>query len=77
MKHITTGLDCPCNPKFYRPCDDCEVEEYRAARRADFDSEDDLPSALGCWKCERGLIELTRAEAEASDVALVIVHNDV
>jgi hypothetical protein len=30
----------------------------------------------GCWKCERGLIELSRFEAEEQDGGLVIVHND-
>ena len=30
----------------------------------------------GCWKCDRGLIPLTREEAEAAEDPLVIVHND-
>lgn len=29
----------------------------------------------GCWKCTDGLIPLTRAEAEATDQPLIIVHN--
>lgn len=29
----------------------------------------------GCWKCDEGLIPLTRAQAEASEAALVVVHN--
>lgn len=29
----------------------------------------------GCWKCDGGLITLTRSEAEATDARLVIVHN--
>lgn len=31
----------------------------------------------GCWKCSDGLIEITRADAEQLDEAIVIVHNDV
>jgi hypothetical protein len=29
----------------------------------------------GCWKCDRGLIELTVAEAQTAADPLVIVHN--
>jgi hypothetical protein len=29
----------------------------------------------GCWKCDRGRIILTREQAEACDVAIVIIHN--
>jgi hypothetical protein len=29
----------------------------------------------GCWKCVGGTIPLSRAEAEATDRPLVIVHN--
>jgi hypothetical protein len=29
----------------------------------------------GCWKCTDGVIVLTRAEAEACDRPIVIVHN--
>ena len=36
---------------------------------------DECERGQGCWKCERGLIELTREQADASDVPLVIVHN--
>lgn len=29
----------------------------------------------GCWKCTDGAIPLTKAEAVASDRAIVVVHN--
>lgn len=29
----------------------------------------------GCWKCTNGLIPLSRAEADASERPIVIVHN--
>lgn len=28
----------------------------------------------GCWKCERGVIPLTREEAEACDDPIIVVH---
>lgn len=30
----------------------------------------------GCWKCESGLIRLTRDEAEAEDRPIIIVHSE-
>lgn len=29
----------------------------------------------GCWKCDGGVIRLTREEADASDAPIVVVHN--
>lgn len=72
-EHDTDGLDCWCGPSYFLPCDECDVEDWRGAARA-YLSE--MPTAPGCWKCTNGLIPLSRAEAGAAEVPLVIVHND-
>lgn len=56
-EHDTDGLDCFCQPEYFRVCDE------------------DHPDTEPCWKCgPRGMIPLTRAEAEAIDEPIVIVH---
>jgi hypothetical protein len=71
-EHITDGLDCWCSPVYYLPCDECDVAEYRGIARGDLPA---MPLASGCWKCTNGLILLSRAEAEATDQGIIIVHN--
>lgn len=74
MEHDTLTLDCSCGPAFFRPCDDCDPEDYRGAHYAHLMRP---PEHAGCWKCVAGLIALTREEADEcaqSDVCVVVVH---
>jgi len=38
---------------------------------------DECENGDGCWKCDRGKVWITCAEAEAEDRVVVIVHNRV
>jgi hypothetical protein len=71
-EHITEGLNCWCAPSYFRPCDECDVEEYRGAARGDLPA---MPTAPSCWKCQNGLIPLSYAEADATESGIIIVHN--
>lgn len=35
--HVTSGLDCPCVPELFAPCDECE---------------ESTGGSEGCWKCQ-------------------------
>lgn len=58
--HDTDSLDCPCGPDYFVPCDEHEVDGET------------------CWRCaaHNGLLPLTRAEADACDDPIVIVHQE-
>jgi hypothetical protein len=71
-EHCTDWLDCWCLPSYHLACDECDVAEYRGAARVYLAEP---PSGAGCWKCEHGLIPITRAEADATDRTLIVVHN--
>lgn len=70
-EHVTQGLGCWCVPRYYLPCDECDVE----LAPVEDATERIYERGEGCWKCTDGLIELTQAEAHASEHPLVIVHN--
>jgi hypothetical protein len=71
-EHDTDGLGCWCAPTYNLVCDECDAEDHRGAAQGHLPAQ---PSHPGCWKCQNGLIPLTRAEAEATDQPLIIVHN--
>jgi hypothetical protein len=71
-EHSDDLLDCRCSPSYYLACDECDVVEYRGAARVYLTEH---PTSAGCWKCERGLIPITRAEADRTAETLIIVHN--
>jgi hypothetical protein len=81
-EHAIDGLGCWCVPRYVLPCDECGDDEGLDAIVGDDDpphavsfAEDMRAPVPSCWKCTEGLIELTRAEAEACTRPLVIVHN--
>lgn len=70
-EHICHGLVCWCVPRYFVPCDECEVEIAPLGAV----TERIYQRGNGCWRCVDGLIELTAAEAEACEHPLIIVHN--
>lgn len=58
QQHNTDGYDCPA----------CQPEYFRLC-------DEEHPTADSCWKCSpRGMIAITREEAEATDEPVIIVH---
>jgi len=70
-EHDLLGLDCWCSPRYLLPCDECDVE----IAPADDATEQIFERGSGCWKCDDGCIPLSRAEAEATERSIIIVHN--
>lgn len=79
--HVLDGWDCWCQPRFYYPCDECGNIESWDNAVGDAERVHARPKDLGvtesCWKCVRGLIEITRVEAEASEDTVLVVHNEL
>ena len=80
--HSTDGLDCWCRPRYGLPCEECgdmrrlsEAAERQGLDRIHATTAELAHTPMPCWKCDGGLIYLTRTEAEACGVPLVVVHN--
>lgn len=78
--HVIDGYDCWCVPRFYVPCDECgnieSWEQVSHGTKRVHARPKDLGVTKSCWKCVNGLIELSQAEAEASEDAVLVVHNE-
>ena len=71
-EHNTSGLDCWCVPTYNLLCDECDVEDHRGAAQGHLLEQ---PTHPGCWKCQNGLIPVSRRDAEWETSPLIIVHN--
>jgi hypothetical protein len=58
-KHSTDGLDCWCSPRYGLSCTQCTTAE----------------EADACWKCDGGLLTITRDQAARCPERVIIVHN--
>ncbi len=63
-------------PSVYRDQLKHDVESYDCWCRPRFYLPCDECDGTGCWKCSAGLIELTRAEADAAEQSLIVVHSN-
>jgi hypothetical protein len=80
--HITEGLDCWCSPTYMLPCDECgdadglaDLARQRGEDRLHAKHDGMRANVSSCWKCEQGLITLSRTEAGECSEPMVIVHN--
>lgn len=71
--HDVMSPDCWCQPTYGRPCEDCDADR-QFEDMANSGEVQDEPA--GCWKCDKGVIPLTRAEYDAHEGATLVLHND-